>query len=316
MSIYLDYPLSDKKTISVQKFNNLSSIQMHKHDFQEFVLITRGSCVHVYKNSNVILMPGDVFLIPPHQLHGYENMGDITIYNCQFYPEEIGGDCSDILKTVVNCHFEDTESQDLLGNRLNILKELPGEKSPSDDRNMETLKGDINKQGIIHLDNGTLNYIEEILMKMLEEQCDSKVGSDYLRKAYLEIILVIIKRVQLKQYEGLQKCYRPKEDLIYRAMEIIENDLSEEMDLKAYASEHGMSENYFRNIFRKVSGLSPKEYVNRLRIVKSLELFQIHDWSIAETAAYVGILDANYFSRLFKKIMGYSPRHFKKIQEE
>ena len=55
------------------------------------------------------------------------------------------------------------------------------------------------------------------------------------------------------------------------------------------------------------------EYMNRMRIVKSLEYLEMEQLSVAEAAEKVGIYDANYFSRMFKKVMGYSPRYFKKI---
>lgn len=55
------------------------------------------------------------------------------------------------------------------------------------------------------------------------------------------------------------------------------------------------------------------EYLNRMRIVKSLEYLNVEGISIADAAAKVGIYDANYFSRMFKKVMGYSPRYFKNI---
>ncbi len=315
MSVYLDYPLADPRTISIQKYDSLGKIELHKHDFQEFVMITRGSCIHIYKNSEVVLMPGDVFLIPPHQFHGYDNNGDITIYNCQFYPDEIGGDCSDILRTVINRTDDQSGDSDTGEIHLDVLKNLPFNRPFESGKLRVPQKGNINKQGIIHLDPPTLDYVKEIFHKMIAEEQDRKIGFEYVRKAYLEIILVLIKRVQLKQYEGLREQYRPKEEMVYEAMEIIEKNLCEELDFSAFSRDRGISENYFRSVFKKVSGLSPKEYVNRLRISRALELFQLHDWSVAETAAAVGILDANYFSRLFKKIIGYPPRHFRKITD-
>ncbi len=58
--------------------------------------------------------------------------------------------------------------------------------------------------------------------------------------------------------------------------------------------------------------MTPTNYLNRMRIIRSLEYLEREDMSIAEAASKVGIYDSNYYSRLFKKIMGYSPRYFKK----
>ena len=74
-----------------------------------------------------------------------------------------------------------------------------------------------------------------------------------------------------------------------------------------------LSSSYFRVLFKDVTGLPPVEYLNRLRIVKSLQYLQADDLSIANAAARVGIYDPNYYSRLFKKVMGVPPRYFKNI---
>ena len=58
--------------------------------------------------------------------------------------------------------------------------------------------------------------------------------------------------------------------------------------------------------------MTPVEYLNRIRIIKSLEYLERNQCNIADAAASVGIYDANYYTRLFKKILGYSPKYFKK----
>ncbi|MGN1007844.1 MAG: helix-turn-helix transcriptional regulator, partial [Butyricicoccus sp.] len=72
-----------------------------------------------------------------------------------------------------------------------------------------------------------------------------------------------------------------------------------------------LSPGHFRRIFKHSVGLSPVEYMNRLRIVKSFAYLQDKDLTIADAGAAVGIHDPNYYSRLFKKTIGYSPRYFK-----
>ena len=57
------------------------------------------------------------------------------------------------------------------------------------------------------------------------------------------------------------------------------------------------------------------DYLNRMRVVKSLEYLEMEKSTIAAAAAKVGVYDSNYFSRMFKKVMGYSPKYFKSIRE-
>ena len=66
-------------------------------------------------------------------------------------------------------------------------------------------------------------------------------------------------------------------------------------------------------LFKDVTGLTPLEYVTRIRIIKSLEFIQHDNVTIRKAAEMVGIYDPNYFTRIFKKVMGYPPRYFRKI---
>lgn len=66
-------------------------------------------------------------------------------------------------------------------------------------------------------------------------------------------------------------------------------------------------------IFKSHTGLSPLEYLNRVRILRALELLQTTHHSIADIAEQVGIHDPNYFTRIFKKLIGYPPSYFKSI---
>ena len=90
----------------------------------------------------------------------------------------------------------------------------------------------------------------------------------------------------------------------------IDAHLTEQLDFEELAAKYAFSLNYFRKLFRDVTGFSPVNYLNRLRIVRSCEYIQHENLSVGEAAERVGIYDANYFSRLFKKIMGMSPTQF------
>lgn len=70
-----------------------------------------------------------------------------------------------------------------------------------------------------------------------------------------------------------------------------------------------------RTTYSTLKGTSPVGHLDRLRVLKALELLREYDSSIGDIAAQVGIYDANYFTRLFKKYLGYPPRHFLRSRE-
>ncbi len=96
---YLECPHPDDSKITLQYFEHISdvpylneshSVPLHQHEFYEMVVILRGFCHHFYRDANVLLIPGDLFLIPPNQPHSYQFYDDITLCNCQFYREALG----------------------------------------------------------------------------------------------------------------------------------------------------------------------------------------------------------------------------------
>ena len=66
----------------------------------------------------------------------------------------------------------------------------------------------------------------------------------------------------------------------------------------------GISEGYFRLLFRKSFGKSPIKYVNDLRLSRARELILSGMYSVSQAAQMSGFSDISYFSRAFKKRYG------------
>lgn len=72
---------------------------------------------------------------------------------------------------------------------------------------------------------------------------------------------------------------------------------------------------YLRKLFRKEMGITPLEYLTKLRMKKAetmLGAMWTKDYSVAEIAQLCGYDDALYFSRVFKKHFGCSPSMYTK----
>lgn len=68
---------------------------------------------------------------------------------------------------------------------------------------------------------------------------------------------------------------------------------------------------YFSTVFKNATGLSFKEYLNKVRIEESKILLQNTDFSIIDIAVAVGFEDQSYFSKVFKKYTGTTPKQFR-----
>jgi AraC-like DNA-binding protein len=64
---------------------------------------------------------------------------------------------------------------------------------------------------------------------------------------------------------------------------------------------------YFGNWFSERTGMTVKEYVNRIRIRKATDLLATGGFNVAEAAYRSGFDDVFYFSKVFKRIAGHPP---------
>ena len=73
-----------------------------------------------------------------------------------------------------------------------------------------------------------------------------------------------------------------------------------------------LSVSRYREIFRLAFGVSPSEYLMKLRISYARELLTTTELSVTEVAKACGFEDVMYFSRLFRKKAGVSPGAYRK----
>lgn len=125
--------------------------------------------------------------------------------------------------------------------------------------------------------------------------------------AYLMEILASMK-------EGLESFLGKStgaEQKVYDSAKYINTNYSYDLTVGELASAQGMCTGYYRKMFAKYLGVSPSEYLIRLRLQNAeLSLIQ-SNMSITEIAASVGYSDPLYFSRLFKKHYLMSPTEYR-----
>ncbi len=71
------------------------------------------------------------------------------------------------------------------------------------------------------------------------------------------------------------------------------------------------SEDYVSRVFHRELGLTPWEYLTRLRVQHAKELLRASSRSVASVAEAVGFSDQAYFSRVFKKAAGTTPQAYR-----
>lgn len=94
----------------------------------------------------------------------------------------------------------------------------------------------------------------------------------------------------------------------------IKDHCAEPITLEELACRYSFTKEYFSTIFKETTGYGVNEYLNQMRIAKSISLLTTTSLSIMEISHQCGFNDSNYFSAVFKKIIGIPPQKFRKVQ--
>ena len=97
-----------------------------------------------------------------------------------------------------------------------------------------------------------------------------------------------------------------------RVMFEIDSRYSEELSLSSLSSLVSLSPSYLSRFFKKTTGESVVEYINRTRITQALRLLENPGLKINEISEKVGFQDPAYFSRVFFSLVGVRPERWRK----
>ena len=100
----------------------------------------------------------------------------------------------------------------------------------------------------------------------------------------------------------------PKYDF-YRMVEYINSNYSDTLNVNSIASHFYFSRGKVTSVFKKYSGMSVNEYVNRLRIKKANTMLLNGD-SVSKSALSCGFDSIRTFNNCYKKIMGKTPSEY------
>ena len=100
------------------------------------------------------------------------------------------------------------------------------------------------------------------------------------------------------------------------AMDLINNNYHLKIKISDIADRLFLDPGYLYNLFMKYAGVSPKEYLNTVRIQKACELLADTGYLISEISCSVGYDDPLQFSKFFKSRMGMSPMDYRCQHQE
>ena len=154
---------------------------------------------------------------------------------------------------------------------------------------------------------GTSPDYQWLFRQMIQElQLQRANYEDFLNMNLRHIFLLINRYLKEGNDVGTEML-----DEVERATHYFNEHYNEPIVIEDYAKERAMTVNWFTQNFKKITKVTPMQYILSLRITNAMNLIDNTDYNMAQIASAVGYENSMYFSRIFKKHTGMTPTEYK-----
>ena len=160
---------------------------------------------------------------------------------------------------------------------------------------------------------GTPAAYTQLFKNMIEEFQSCKVGYREMLEMNLRQLFLMIQRTRLEKPPLVTTAVQQEMDF---ARQYFHEHYNEPINIEEYAQSRHTSISLFMRNFKKVYGVSPKQYILNIRMNNAQNLLESTDYTVAEIAAIVGYDNALYFSRIYHKQKGQAPSDYRKKMKE
>lgn len=147
----------------------------------------------------------------------------------------------------------------------------------------------------LHIDRISSDFARKI------ELLDSPDRSLQLQKEMIRKYCLMVKNHSMKGYSLL----------VQKVITQIDSDLTDNLTLNAMAEMLKINPSYLSSLFKKETGTTLTDYVNRKRVEHAILLLNTTSLQIQTIAQYCGIPDVNYFTKIFKKYINKTPKEYR-----
>ncbi|MEI9910244.1 MAG: helix-turn-helix transcriptional regulator [Bacteroidota bacterium] len=246
----------------------------HTQSNIEIIWVLEGSGIHIVNKEVHQILPNQISFIVPDQLH-------------QFSPDP----CTKGF--ILSFSYSFLSKEDSCGDMMYDLSVI---------KYLSTRPG-------IHPQTGK-SEMNEIINLLLRESCyDHPLKTECLRR-YLGIFLVyILREFEVNHADMFQRFGNA---LVKKFLVLLENNFKLKKSATDYADELAVTPNYLNEIVKKYCG-DTVSHIIRLRIIEEAKRKAIFsNFTMKETAYYLGFDDLSHFSKFFKNISGINYSDFRK----
>ncbi len=252
----------------------------HIHDFYEIMFVTRGCGICSLDDVNYPMIGGDLFLIGDRDRHSFSPGEGFRYCNVIFRPEIFSAFELANLEQLSVC-------RDWLERRPGRLRKLS--MSPGSFREMRQL----------------FNRLETVLRSR---------GPARLLAAKSLFMMFIVDLFQYLE-RGRAPEARGGERVVARVTGYIRENIRRPITLAELAAAGRIGVTQLCAAFRKTLGVTPGEYITRIRIEQARFLLEDAELSVSEIAYGTGFSDPGYFARCFRRHVQMSPREYRNARK-
>lgn len=253
-------------------------VTTHWHEEAEFTMITKGNCLYQIDLIDYEVEEGDLIFIPPLFLHSIsENtQTEMASETYVFHMNYLGGNSTDICST------------QYLSPIMNQEMSMPY---------------------LISKSHPAYSSLRRIFDQISIQYKTEEQGYELLIKALLlQLIFCLLPYSKNNSSSAL----RVSSDKLKEVLYYIELHYAEPLSICELAKICYFSEYHFMRFFKKHMNMTCMEYINNLRLEKSVELLEQGNASILDVSLMVGFHNLSYFYRAFKKKYHMTPHTFLK----
>ena len=258
----------------------------HRHSFVELIYIKDGAGVQEINGVPYEVKRGDFLFVNYEQTHGVFPRGQMTYFEVMF-------DLEFISRELINKN-----------NAFDILTLSAFENFGAD--------LDKNAAPIVNFSGDEMYAIEHILKDLVSELSFKNPLYKNVIHGYVETLFSkLMRKLAYHLPEGLND---QKQDVLFKIMDYINKNFSEDISLETLAERSFYNPSYFSRIFKERFGMGFKTYIVKLRTDKAAELLKTTNMPIKDILTECGFNDKNAFYRALERWYNTTPSKLRETQ--
>jgi AraC family transcriptional regulator, transcriptional activator of pobA len=257
--------------------NRHHDVPLHRPDHLEIVYLEEGEVGYQVGSRTCMLRPGDIIVV-----------GSNISHRC--LRTSFAG--SEVHSTVLYFRPELVTPGSPFGDDLRYL--LPFSKQDETFRN------------VIPAESGIASDVLAFLHRISGELPATSDRARFTIRTYLKLILALVGNYYASQRDSCDLMMRSHDDLA-RLRPLFDHlflHYADPIRVEDAAGLAAMSPAYFMHFFRKTTGMSFVNYLNKTRITRAQHLLSDTDKSIAEISYEAGFCSQSYFGVVFRRFSG------------